>query len=292
VRRAAAVALLVATFLPAPASAWCRMTTSRRAPSVEEPCVLPDESADPPEQFLEWRRPCHGVAVSMEALPRDFGEEELRAILLRSFATWNDVRCDGQPLGIEVQLLGDSSTCTAPFYEDGSGNANTVMFTFDWAERMYDANAFAVTTVWHRRSTGEILDADMEINERRGPYGTCPDEGCSTRLVDLENVVTHEMGHFLGLAHSTDREATMFASSVAGEVIKRDLSPDDVEGICTVYPAGRPEGECSFVPANGLDLDCEPSCGCRVPSPSPTPAWPLGLVGLILARALGARRRS
>jgi len=276
--------------LPAPASAWCRMTTSRRMVSAEEPCIFPDETADPPEHFLAWRRPCHGVAISAASPSRDLSEDEVIGALGRSFATWNAVTCDGQPLGIDLQVIDDRTSCTAPFYEDGSGNANTVMFTLEWADRMYDANAFAVTTVWHRRSTGEILDADMEINERRGPYGVCPDEGCTTRLVDLENVVTHEMGHFLGLAHSTDREATMFASSVAGEVIKRDLSPDDIVGICTVYPDGMPEGECDYVPANGLDLDCEPSCGCSAPGRSRTPAWPLALIGLFLARA--ARRRS
>ena len=61
--------------------------------------------------------------------------------------------------------------------------------------------------------------------------------------MDLENVFAHELGHYLGLAHSTEAEATMFASAVAGETLKRDLAADDVEGLCAAYPPGTPTGE-------------------------------------------------
>ena len=53
------------------------------------------------------------------------------------------------------------------------------------ADQAYSSFAFAVTIVWHNTSTGEILDADMMINDqlatRRfagGPYANCPDSGC------------------------------------------------------------------------------------------------------------------
>ena len=260
-RRAVSVALVVGILAPGAANAWCRMTTSTRQPTASEPCVYPDTTEDPPERFLAWTRPCTSVALSVEALSDDLIEPELLGVLERSIATWESVQCSGAPLGVDIAIRDEQSTCLEPLYRDDGGNVNAIMFVQDWRDRMYDPAAFAVTTVWHRRSTGEILDADMEVNEQRGPYGICPPEGClDDRTVDLENVVTHELGHYLGLAHSTDPDATMFASAIAGETIKRDLADDDVAGICEVYPPGQPAGECDYTPRGGLTLHCEEGC--------------------------------
>lgn len=257
-----AIALLVAIpAVPGAASAWCRMTSSRREPSAAEPCIYPDPTTMPPERFLAWQRPCSGIVLSVDALSDDLEVADVIAVLNRSIATWEAVDCGGRPLGIDIRVLDEVSTCTGPLYRDGGGNANTLMFVSDWGPREYDPAAYAVTTVWHRRSTGEILDVDIEVNERRGPYGVCPPEGClDMRLVDLENVLTHELGHYLGLAHSTDLDATMYASAAPGETTKRDLADDDVAGICEIYPEGSLDAECDFEPANGLVLHCQTGC--------------------------------
>ncbi len=272
------------------ASAWCRMTTSTRTPTAAEPCIFPNTDADPPEHYLEWLEPCSALALSVDAPSDDLSESDVVAVLTRSIATWEAVECGGAPLGIDIGILEEQSMCAQPLYRDGGGNVNTLMFVGDWGDRMYDPAAFAVTTVWHRRSTGEILDVDMEVNERRGPYGVCPPDGClDERTVDLENVLTHELGHYLGLAHSTDPDATMYASALAGETIKRDLSADDIEGICTIYPPGRPAGECDYEPRGGLVLHCETGCSIA-PGTSRSGAFVLALVGVALA--LARRRRS
>jgi len=64
-----------------------------------------------------------------------------------------------------------------------------------------------------------------------------------SRNVDLLTVATHEIGHNLGLDHSRDPDAIMFASYSGPH---RSLSPDDVAGIQSIYgiarePAGSPE---------------------------------------------------
>jgi hypothetical protein len=277
--------LVLAMVAPSDARAWCRMTTSERLPTTLDECIFPDTTTDPPEHYLAWTRPCSEIAFSADARSAHLSADEVMAVFTRSIATWEAVECGGTPLGMDLEIIPDPSTCTDPLYRDGAGNVNAIMFVADWGEREYDPAAFAVTTVWHRRSTGEILDVDMEINERQGPFGICPAEGCpEMETVDLENVVTHELGHYFGLAHSADPEATMYASAVAGETLKRDLSEDDIAGICEIYPPGTPTGECDFTPKGGLVLHCETGCAVSSPGAGGSSLWLLASALLLLRR--------
>ncbi|XP_071738694.1 metalloendoproteinase 1-MMP-like [Rutidosis leptorrhynchoides] len=52
--------------------------------------------------------------------------------------------------------------------------------------------------------------------------------------VDLESIATHEIGHVLGLGHSSVEKAIMYPNFKRG-VKKADLNIDDVEGIQKIY---------------------------------------------------------
>ncbi|KAL0914083.1 hypothetical protein M5K25_017588 [Dendrobium thyrsiflorum] len=52
--------------------------------------------------------------------------------------------------------------------------------------------------------------------------------------VDLESVLTHEIGHVLGLAHSTVQEAVMYPS-LSPRTKKVNLRVDDIKGVQALY---------------------------------------------------------
>ena len=81
---------------------------------------------------------------------------------------------------------------------------------------------------------------------------------------DLVSIVTHEVGHFIGIAHSPIPSAVMYYSYALGS-IKRTLTPDDIAAVCAIYPPSV-QKTCDPTPPGGLASGCSTggSKGCGV----------------------------
>ncbi len=283
--------------LPAQASAWCQMTTvtGTRLTSERGDCVL--TTNHPGTHVLAWQSRCTSISLSSEAPPTTLSMDQVRGVFQRSIATWTSVDCGGAPTGLSVDVLADTNLCSSASHNRGGHNVHSVMFIADgWSTtRRLDPLAYAVTFVWHNADTGEIYDGDMLINNARGPYTICDETSCPLGMVDLENIVTHEMGHYFGVAHTQDlnTDATMFAQAPPGERAKRTLEEDDMMAICSIYPSGSLSAACDNTPRGGLALDCQPhNCGCATPG-LPNSSRPLSLASLAGMAAIlwGSRKR-
>jgi hypothetical protein len=276
---------------PEDAFGYCRTTTcdndvvgSRCVPELETDCGLE----------LFWPTSCVGYSVQQDASSQ-VDLATARALVAQAFSTWSQASCEVGVPKITAEDLGPVS-CNQIEYDGEAKNANIIIFRD--ASWPYDGGAaLALTTVTYALDSGEIRDADIEVNSAEVTL-TTGDEDVD---VDLQSILTHETGHFLGLAHAPVAAATMNGDYPPNSITLRSLDPDDEAGICALYPPTS-EAACNPQPKNGLGSACaEPSegeevdDGCTVARPTGSPsllgrAFPIGGL-LISAAAWLARRR-
>ena len=181
--------------------------------------------------------------------------------------------------------------CTAVGYVKGAkNNINEIVFRDDAWPYNDGFNTIALTTLTFNADTGQLLDADIELNTSGGLITTATPTGST---FDLQSVLTHESGHFFGLAHSGHTEATMYSMYKPASTSMRTLSADDIAGICSIYgTADRPtatgavKSECNSPPRGLFDGACpvaQAQGGCNASGGSTDGVW------MLLALATGLR---
>ena len=147
----------------------------------------------------------------------------------------------------------------------------------------FNAGTLAITTTTYSTRTGKLYDADLEMNASVHVFTTVDSPPCSSLAqtgcvsTDVQNTVTHELGHALGLDHSPDPRSTMYAGADLGEISKRVLDDGSLEFVCTAYPAGGPTLDCDGTP---LDVTDRTAGSCAAAPGGPFALLALALLGL------------
>jgi len=263
---------------PSEALAYCRSTT------CVGDCNRDAEGCKQDGLPLYWPGYCVGFSLQGDGSV-NMPFETFEKVAARSMVAWSEVPCSEGNATIAF-VRDDDTFCTEAEYVPGGPNANMIMFQDTrWAYTSQD-NTLAKTTVTYDKDTGEILDADIELNHAYNNFTTI-DPGEGEVAYDLQSILTHEVGHFIGLDH-TPANATMNAGYTEGTTGQRILASDDEEAACAAYPPER-NVACEPTYEGGLAIcPVEEEGGCRVGAGRPARGF--GWLAA-LALALGYRKR-
>ncbi len=283
-------ALFVLT-VSAGASAYCRSTTCPGGPpGVEGGCPRDENGCTSGDTPLAWASGCVGYSFH-EAYTSKIATDEVRAAVRAAFDTWQNADCGGAPPSIAFVEL-PQVACGVPEYNSkGGANANAIAFVDAEWDRLVGGDELTQVVTSFESTTGAILDADVVLN--MGRY----DAASPATSFDLQAVMTHAVGHFIGLAHSGEPAAVMRPEYELGTTEGRDLSADDVAAVCAAYPPDRraacdPEPRGGFAPACATKpLDDGAPFGCSVGAAGSRPMRAAALALATLTAALRRRRR-
>ena len=207
-------------------------------------CTRAQTTAGP---SLAWAE--RTVVMKRSGQGAEVGAAAVDEALARSLDEWDRPDCSDMTLELGPPTAGRLAGFDWRAGSDSPENENLIIFRNntpgDALDRwLFEQEALAITTVTFEPSSGRLLDADIELNDSV-EFSAC--DGCNVAF-DLQNTLTHEVGHVLGLDHPPDNEPgrpTMLRAASRGDVDKRDLAQDDIDGLCFIYPAGAPAQECT-----------------------------------------------
>jgi hypothetical protein len=289
----AACALLGVLMITRETRAYCRTTTcDPYHADAADACQYYSDGCPINGYPLFWTPACLSFSAQQDGSAlQGISWETLNGALSTAYFNWMHADCGRTQVPSLQIFLRSPVYCSRVQYNTGADrpNANIWMFRdHDWP---HDPGEVALTTVSFNPNTGEIYDADVELNSALYVF-TMGDQDV---LYDLASIVQHESGHTLGLAHAADMESTMNGGYSVGETKKRDLNADDALGICTLYPPNQYRGQCDPSPRHGFSGECtvpaHEASGCTFARPVRTGLSGAGGLGLALVGAWGWRWR-
>lgn len=148
----------------------------------------------------------------------------------RAFDTWENISSSA----IAFRYEG-----TTPIQNGGNDGVNVISFQ----DTSFSFGTGTIAVTLSSSSQGFFRDADILFNPSNSSIAFATD-GRSDGF-DIQAIATHEIGHFLGLDHTSIVSATMNPTGGRGTVFPRVLKSDDIIGASTLYP------ETTFLSATG-----------------------------------------
>jgi len=164
--------------------------------------------------------------LNASSVPSTVGSNNFTNLTNLAFSEWatTDVRNN-----VTFNLAGTTSKTQKAF--DGKN-------IITWGRTT--GNALAVTYTWYYTADGRVAETDTIMNQKFSWSWTPYKTACvNTSTYDAQNILTHELGHWVGLDDeyaSTFANNTMFGYGAKGELKKDTLTSGDISAVTSVYP--------------------------------------------------------
>ena len=187
------------------------------------------------DQVVGFTWPVHFVYNSTGAEKITDGTD-IKAIT-NSFDTWSNISTAKTKFVVTAGV--GQTDMTNAVAGDGINLVSFVDNEYDWPEGVL-AYASKTTQMDEGGVNGKITDADIIVNPAFkdvliGTSGLAGEVGTSG-FYDIQSIITHEIGHTLGLLHSGLTRSTMFFWMNKQSIGKRTLESDDIAWASYKYP--------------------------------------------------------
>jgi hypothetical protein len=220
---AAMASCMLVVALPGAAKAW----TGMHYCSGGAPCNPGSSGCQP----IGWApgSPNTVWRLSSTYTSADLTNSQVDAAVGAAFSEW------GAPGCTEFNPLQSADTPGDPL-DNANSNHIVGFLESSWPASMGGSSTLAVTMPgWYQAPYCEYIEnADMVINGVHHNWVT--GNPSNWNQADLESVIAHEAGHWIGFDHNTYAGSTLRAS-YSGGISERTLTCDDSEGVCAIYPS-------------------------------------------------------
>ncbi|MBA2445574.1 MAG: RICIN domain-containing protein [Nocardioidaceae bacterium] len=207
---------------------------STRETMTRSRCLLPDHAAVSPLAFstaCAWNR--KAMTFALDTGTGDVVGDDERAAVRSAFITW----AAAAPLAFREVLTTESPDILIRWGNANCGDADMTGGVLAHADYPPGCGFY-----------GNGMPRPLHFDDQEHAWVI----GAVASSFDVETIALHEIGHILGLQHSSVSGAVMFPT-VSPNSTSRVLTNDDIEGIRRLYPMTTP----LFVKHSGKCLDIE-----------------------------------
>jgi len=256
---AGAAFLLIGALSSREAVAFCRSTTCDPGTTT----CTPDQNGCPgigtPLTWRELPLTYRFQKTGSEKLDNEAARESVR----EAFSVWSNVKCGGKRTSLRFKEGPEIRSAKPKGKKQKASEPFGIYFRDDGWPYDDGDESLAITNQTFGLINGYIDYSDIEINTTDRTFAIAAEE----EGIDLQSVVTHEIGHYIGLAHSQVQDSIMVArycqsGDRCGKSVEkaRALADDDIDAVCAMYPPGGKSGV-AYEPLDPSSCSASPLSG-------------------------------